>query len=58
MVDKYDPTPIEFSKVAQWQIKDTLLMAWILGFIDQPVIPNKRSSKTAKNMWAYLQKKL
>ena len=51
-----DPAPTEVSKLAQWQVKDARVMTWILGSVDQLLVPNLRPYKTAKSMWEYLKK--
>ena len=55
-IDGSDPAPTELPKLAQWQVKDARVMTWILGSVDQLLIPNLRPYKTAKGMWEYLQK--
>ena len=55
-IDGSKPAPKESSKLAEWQVKDSRVMTWILGSIDQSLVPNLRPYKTAKDMWGYLKK--
>ena len=55
-IDGSDPAPIEPTKLAQWQVKDARVMTWILASIDQLIVFNLKSYRTAKDMWEYLKK--
>ena len=50
-IDGSDPAPTEPTKLAQWQVKDARSMTWILAFVDQLIVFNLRSYKTAKDPW-------
>ncbi|KAJ1434593.1 gag-polypeptide of LTR copia-type [Sesbania bispinosa] len=41
---------------AKWEVKDTQVMAWIIGSVDPNIVLNLRPFKTAASMWAYLKK--
>ena len=55
-IDGSDPAPTEPTKLAQWQVKDTRVMTWILSSVDQLIVFNLQSYKIAKDMWEYLKK--
>ena len=55
-IDGSDLAPTEPTKLAQWQVKDARVMTWILASVDQLIVFNLRSYKTAKDMWEYLKK--
>ncbi|KAH7521423.1 hypothetical protein FEM48_Zijuj07G0031600 [Ziziphus jujuba var. spinosa] len=55
-IDGSDPAPTEPPKLAQWQVKDARVMTWILGSIDQLLVPDLRPYRIAKDMWEYVRK--
>lgn len=55
-VDGSDTAPTEAASLAKWQVKDARVMTWILGSVDQTLVPNLRPYKTSKQMWEYLKK--
>ncbi|CAL8994073.1 unnamed protein product [Prunus brigantina] len=58
-VDGSNPAPDknkDKDQHAKWEVKDTQVMAWILGSIEPNIILNLRSSHTTSQMWTYLKK--
>ena len=49
-IDGSDPAPTEPTKLTQWQVKDARVMTWILTSVNQMIVFNLRSYKTAKDM--------
>ncbi|KAL8154526.1 hypothetical protein AgCh_000042 [Apium graveolens] len=52
----HDAAPTEAASLAKWLVKDARVMTWILGSVDQTLVPNLRPYKTSKEMWEYLKK--
>ena len=51
-----DPGPTKRLKLAPWQVKDAIVMLWILESIDPHIVLNLRPYKIVKSMWEFLKK--
>ncbi|KAG6495545.1 hypothetical protein ZIOFF_043371 [Zingiber officinale] len=49
-IDGSDSAPTMHSKLAHWEVKDVRVMTWILGSVDELLVPNLRPYKIAKGM--------
>lgn len=47
--------PTDATKLAQWKIKDTRVMSWLIGSCDPQTVLNLYPNNTAKDMWEYLK---
>ena len=52
-IDGSDLAPTELPKLAQWQVKDSRVMSWILGSIDPQIVLNLKPYKTVKSTWNF-----
>jgi hypothetical protein len=54
-VDGSKLAPDQKDEYAKWKVKDTQIMAWILGSVKPNIVLNLRPFKTAAEMWTYLK---